>query len=159
MGLPARMVEVSRKERSVVTGRESSDPAHRALADAFALAKTAELPAAAAARVVPGLLRLAVEAACTEVVRRRRIGRGQPHVEVEELLSDNLKLTPRLALALFDEVDRAGEVPGAVEARFGRSKVDAYRRLNKGAHGGDAGDLLGLARNCEHLVNGLLTLP
>jgi energy-coupling factor transporter ATP-binding protein EcfA2 len=158
MGIPARMVEVSRKEGSVVTVRESSDPAHRVLADAFALAKTAELPAAAAARVVPGLLRLAVEAACTEVVRRRRIGRGEPHADVEELLADNLKLTPRLALALFDDVDRAGEVPGTVEGRFGRSKVDAYRRLNKGAHGGDAGDLLGLARNCEQLVDALLTL-
>jgi energy-coupling factor transporter ATP-binding protein EcfA2 len=159
MGIPARMVEVSRKEGSVVTVRESSDPAHRALDDAFALAKTAELPPVAAARVVPGLLRLAVEAACSEVVRRRRIGRGEPHADVERLLADNLKLNPRMALVLFDDPQRAGEVLAAIDRRFGPAKVEAYRRLNKGAHGGDAGDLLGLARNCEHLVNGLLALP
>lgn len=158
MGIPARMLEVSRQEGSVVAVRESSDPAHRALQDAFALAMTKELPPVASARVVPGLLRLAIEAACTDVVRRRRIGRGQPHVEVEKLLSDNLKLAPRLSLVLFDDVDRAGEVPAAIEARFGRSKREVYQRANKGAHDGDAGDLLGLARNCEQLVDGLLKL-
>jgi len=158
MGIPARMLEVSRKEGSVVAVLESSDPAHRALEDAFALAKTTELPPVAAARVVPGLLRLAIEAACTDVVRRRRIGRGEPHAEVERLLSDNLKLTPRLSLVLFDDIDRAGDVPAAIEARFGRSKREVYQRANKGAHHGDAGDLLGLARNCEQFVDGLLAL-
>jgi len=78
MGIPARMLEVTRKEGSVVSVRSCSDPAHAALDDAFALAKTTDLPSAAAARVVPGLCRLAMEAACTEVVRRRRIGRGEP---------------------------------------------------------------------------------
>jgi recombinational DNA repair ATPase RecF len=158
MGIPAHMVEVTRQERSIVSVRECSDPAHRALDDAFALAKTKELPPAAAARVVPGLCRLAMEAACTEVVRRRRIGRGQPHAEVEQLLADNLKLTPRLALALFDDVTRTGDVSATIESRFGRSKLEVYRRANKGAHDGDAGDLLGFARNCERLVNDLLAL-
>ena len=158
MGIPARMVEVTRQEGSVVSVRESSDPAHRALDDAFALAKTKELPPNAAARVVPGLCRLAMEAACTEVIRRRRIGRGEPHAEVEQLLANNLKLTPRLALALFDDVARTGDVSATIESRFGRSKLEVYRRANKGAHDGDAGDLLGLARNCEQLVEGLLGL-
>lgn len=158
MGIPARMVEVTRKQGSIVSVRDCSDPAHRALDDAFALAKTKELPPAAAARVVPGLCRLAMEAACTEVVRRRRIGRGQPHAEVEQLLPDNLRLAPRLALAMFDTADRAGDVPAALESKFGKSKVDVYRRANKGAHDGDAGDLLGVTRNCEQLVNGLLAL-
>lgn len=158
MGVPARMVEVSRKEGSLVTLRESSTPAKRALEDAFALAMTKELPTGAAARVVPGLCRLGLEAACSEVVRRRRIGRGQAHADVEELLADHLKLAPRLALALFDDAQRAGEVPATLESRFGRSKLDVYRRLNKGAHDGDAGDLLGLTRNCEQLVNGVLGL-
>jgi len=158
MAIPARIVEVSRQEGSIVSVRESSNPTQQALEDAFVLAKTDELPPAAAARVVPGLCRLAIEAACTEVVRRRRIGRGQAHADVEQLLADHLKLAPRLALALFDDPARAGDVPGALESRFGRSKVEVYRRANKGTHDGDAGDLLGLARNCEKLVDGLLAL-
>ena len=44
-----------------------------------ALAKTNDLPPEVAKRVVPGLCRQAIEAACMEAIRRRRIGRGEPH--------------------------------------------------------------------------------
>src|SRR6185295_963525 len=88
----AEIVEVARREGSVVELRRSLDPVGRYLEDAFAIAGTAELPSSAAARVVPGLCRLALEAACTEVVRRRRLARGEAHAEVERALTDAGKL-------------------------------------------------------------------
>lgn len=157
LGIDATVVEVTRTERSVVALRPSLTPSRRALDDAFALAKTDTLPAKVANRVVPGLCRLALEAACTEVVRRRRIGRGEPHAAVEQLLEASLKLAPRLALALFDDASAAGRVPDEIERRWGRSKRDVYFRANRGAHQGDAApDLLGFVRNAEALVAGVL---
>jgi hypothetical protein len=108
--------------------------------------------------VVPLFCRLALEAACTDVVRRRRIGRGEAHAEVEDVLLGTTKLAPRLALALFDDAGRASEVPGALEARFGRSKREVYSRVNKGVHQGDDDNLVGLVRNSEALAQSLLEL-
>ncbi|MBW3651430.1 MAG: AAA family ATPase [Actinobacteria bacterium] len=156
LGLDARVVEVARRDRSVVSLRPALTPAQRAVEDAMALAKTDELPPAVARRVVPLFCRLALEAACTDVVRRRRIGRGEAHGEVEDALLGTPKLAPRLALALFDDAGRASEVPAALEGRFGRSKRDVYFRVNKGVHRGEEGDLVGLVRNCEALAQSLL---
>lgn len=156
LGLDARIIEVTRHHHSVVSLRLALTPVQRAVDDAMALAKTDELPSAVARRVVPLFCRLALEAACTDVVRRRRIGRGEAHAEVEEKLLDTPKLAPRLALALFDDAGRASEVPGALESRFGRSKREVYFRVNKGVHEGDADNLVGLVRNCEALAQSLL---
>jgi hypothetical protein len=150
--LPATVIEVVRSEASVVELREATTPVERAIDDAMAVAQTRELDPDVAARVVPGMCRLALEAACATVVRRRRIGRGERHADVEQLLIDNLKLTRRLALALFDDPERHTEVRDAAIARFGKSKWESTQRVNKGAHHGDAGDLVGLVRNCEALA-------
>lgn len=158
LGIAATILEVTRRANSVVELRSASTPAGQAIDDAMALARTSELPPQVAGRVVPGFCRLAIEAACTEVVRRRRIGRGEPHGTVEHQLQAAHKMAPRLALVLFDDATRAGEVPTAIEARFGRSKKDAYFRVNHGAHEGESGDLVGLVRNCERLVADLMTV-
>jgi hypothetical protein len=76
------------------------------------------LPVKLAARVVPGLCRQALEAACTEVVRRRRIGRGEPHAEVDAELERVNSTLGYLALALFDDRNRAGDVYAALNRRF-----------------------------------------
>ena len=75
LDIPAEIVEVTRRDASVVDLRRALDPVGRYLEDALAVAGTADLPSSAAARVVPGLCRLGLEAACMEVVRRRRLGR------------------------------------------------------------------------------------
>jgi hypothetical protein len=159
LGIDVTIMEVTRSEQSVVAVRSALTPSQRALDDAFALAKTSSLPGKVANRVVPGLCRLALEAACTEVVRRRRIGRGATHADVEALLEDTLKLAPRLALALFDDPAEAGKVPDEIERRWGRSKRDVYFRCNRGAHQGDPGDnLLGFVRNVEELAKSVRSL-
>ena len=136
--IPAHVIEVARRLGSQVECRTIRDPVTQYLSDANALLRTDELPASAAARAVPLFCRLAMEAACTEVVRRRRIGRGEPHSDTDEVLNAARTLMPKLALALFDDAARTGEVL----ARINRSDsgwADAVRWANRGAHGsGDA---------------------
>ncbi len=131
--IPAQMVEVTRQSGSQVACRTVGDPVAQYLADARALRKTDELPPEAAARALPSFCRLAIEAACTEVVRRRRIGRGEPHSDTDEVLNDARTLMQKLALALFDDSGRGGEVL----ARLNRSDprwADAVQWTNRGAH-------------------------
>ena len=132
--IPARVVEVTRRAQSVVDCRETRDPATQYLHDARSLTRTDDLPPAAAARAVPLYCRLALEAACTEVVRRRRIGRGEAHGAVEEALTDARKLLQKLALALFDDAERAGDVLPSINGKWGRAAGDAVAWSNRGSH-------------------------
>jgi hypothetical protein len=109
--LPARIIQVSRQSESVVTFRPSRDPVSDDLEDAMRLAKGEEIPPRVTARVVPGLCRSAIEEACFEIARQRRLGRGDSHSSVEETLAATTTLMHRLALAIFDTADRAGEAP------------------------------------------------
>ena len=117
--IAATVIEVTRRDRSVVELRPVLDPVTRYLDDAFALAKTDQLPVVVAERVIPGFCRMALEAACAAVVRRRRLGRGEPHAEVERLLGGAGRLTQLAALALFDDRDRGGDVMGRLNREYG----------------------------------------
>ena len=132
--IPARVIEVTRRARSVVECRETRDPVTQYLQDARSLIRTDHLPPAAAARSVPLYCRLALEAACTEVVRRRRIGRGEAHAAVEEALEDAQTLLQKLALVLFDDAARAGEVMTRINTKWGREAGDAVAWSNRGSH-------------------------
>ena len=66
LDIPATVIEVTRREGSVVEPRRSKDPVSRYIEDAMALAYTDDLPPEVARRVVPGLCREALEAACME---------------------------------------------------------------------------------------------
>jgi hypothetical protein len=63
--------------------RDCLDPVQQALQDAGALAADPSVPAAVAARVVPGLCRTAVAAALTEAIWRRQLRAGHRHAEIE----------------------------------------------------------------------------
>ena len=67
------------------------------LDDAMALACTDDLPKIGRERVVPNLCRMSLEAACMDVVRRRRLQNGDSHASIEKLFDDQPKLLPRLA--------------------------------------------------------------
>lgn len=133
--IPATVVEVTRREQSAVETRLAKDPVSRYLEDAFAVARAAEdgLPEKAARRVVPGLCRLAIDAACTEVVRRRRLARGDRHGEVEEALGAVSGSKALAALALFDDEKRTGEVLPRLNA-VKREHADVFRAVNEGSH-------------------------
>jgi recombinational DNA repair ATPase RecF/uncharacterized Zn finger protein (UPF0148 family) len=159
LSVPAKIIEVLRREGSVVELREVRSPMRQYLDDAFALASTKDLPKIARERVVPPLCRHSLEAVCIDVVRRRRLTRGDSHQSVEELFETHRKLMPRLALALFDDAEKTGEVYKSLKNRVGPWQVDTVKLCNEGAHKGFPGDdPLSFVRNVEKLAGELVKL-
>ena len=150
LGIDARVIELTRHEGSIVELRPALDPVARNLDDADAIARTPELPVLVARQVVPGFCRAAIEATCIEVIRRRRIGAGEPHAGVEQLLEVNPSLNARMALALWNDPGRGGEVAGRVRS-WGEGAADAWGISNRGAHAGYGGDLVELVRSTRML--------
>jgi ABC-type uncharacterized transport system ATPase subunit len=153
LAIPATVIEVTRRENSAVEVRRALDPVRKYLDDAFAVAKTAGLPAQAARRVIPGLCRFAVEAACMEAVRRRRLAKGENYAAVEKVLEDaSHGLTKLAALTLFDDAERGGEVLASLR-KAEPTFPDTFQTLNRGAHG-SAGPVptIDLARSAENLA-------
>jgi hypothetical protein len=151
--IPARLIQVSRKSNSVVEVRELEDPMMRYLDDARALLRVEQLDNEVVRRVVPGLCRQAIEFACTEVTRQRRLAAGRPLVTIEEVLDDAKTFNQRVALALFDSMERAGDVLSRINKDLGRRFGDTFQTLNKGSHGGAAGfDPETLIRDSERLA-------
>jgi hypothetical protein len=157
LDLAADIVEVTRREGSVVELRRALDPVGRYLEDALAVAGTAELPSSAAARVVPGLCRLALEAACMEVVRARRLGRGASLAGVERALREASHLKGLLALALFDDAERGAEVLPRLEREAGPALAEVFGRCEGeiAAPPVDAVDLVRRTSNLAAWLRGL----
>jgi hypothetical protein len=108
--IPATIIEVYRGPKSEVVVAKVFDPVDRHLRDARDVAIATELPDAAKARVVPTLCRQALEATCVEIIGQRRLFRGDRHEDVEMAIAAANKLTKSFALAMFDDVDRGGDV-------------------------------------------------
>jgi hypothetical protein len=151
LGIDTTILEVTRQPSSVVAVEETQDPVSRYISDAWVIAKDEGLPAEVAARLVPGFCRGAIEAACTEVVRRRHLGRGEDHTTVEQLLLGLNTTKQRAALALFDDGDRGGDVYTRLN-QLGRWATDAFRAVNEGAHGPYEGNLPRLIRDAQDLA-------
>jgi recombinational DNA repair ATPase RecF len=147
LGIAATVVEVERGACSAVTATKTIDPVQRRLRDARTVAKEADLPPSVKGRVVPTLCRQAIEAAAADAVRARRLTRGDEHRGVEEALEAAPKLRQVLALAMFDDAERAGDVVPKL-GKLGAT----VQRCDRGAHEGDEGDLLGLIDDSRDLV-------
>ncbi len=152
MAIDATVVEVTRREESVVELRKGLDPVHRHLDDAMAIAKSREVPEAMAQQVVPGYCRSAIEAACVEVVRRKRLKGGASHQSVEAAIAGVTTLTTYLALAMFDDAGRGGDVAGRL-GQWGDWAMDAYGVSNRGAHAGYRGSLSDLVSDTTRVCN------
>jgi hypothetical protein len=157
LSIPATVIEVTRREGSAVELRRAKDPVSRYIEDAMSVAYTDGLPPQAARRVIPGLCRLAVEAACTEAVRRRRLGRGEPHSAVEDLLTGLNGTKPLAALALFDDEKRASDVMPRLNKER-KDFADVYRMVNEGTHVELPGPPIDLVRSTEKLAGWLQAL-
>ncbi|MEU9828519.1 AAA family ATPase [Micromonospora chersina] len=154
----SRIVEVTRAERSVVTLRPGSDPVTRYLDDAHALARTEEIASEVRGPVVAELCRSAIEAACHRIVWRRRVARGVPHDDIEAaVVAASRRLTTTVALALFDDADRGGDVLGYLSRRHGSRAVGAYKACKEGVHGAYLFDLPVLVSDARHLAEALRT--
>ena len=143
--------QVTRRPGSVVEVRDVENPVIQCFMDARAVAKDSELPEGIARRVVPGFCREGLEAACAEAVRRRRLGRGEPHAEVERELGEAKRLTQKAALAFFDDAGRGGDVLNRIN-RWSRTFGDAFQDANRGAHGSYPGSLMDLVNDCHSLA-------
>ncbi|MGB6456658.1 MAG: AAA family ATPase, partial [Streptosporangiaceae bacterium] len=155
--LPATIWEVTRREGSVVELTKNEDPVSRYLDDARALARTTELPEEARAVVVAGFCRSALEAACHEVIRARRIKAGVRHADVEKELIAAQKLRQLLALALLDDADRGGDVVAAIRQLGGQAAVKAFDAAREGTHERYQGDLRHFVEDTARLANALRT--
>lgn len=158
LGIDAHIIEVHRRQNSVVELKEARHPVTTAIDDALTLAQTKELPAEVRRRVVPGFCRAAIEAACIEVARWRRLRRGTAHAEVEKLITGASTLRALLALALFDDETRGQEVPGRLNQQFGHRAGDTFFTVNKGAHQGANEDLIALSKDSQKLADQILEL-
>ena len=154
--LPATVLAVTRRERSVVSVRKVSDPVSRYLDDARAIAKTGALPETVRAVAVAGLCRGAMEAACIEVVRSRDLSAGVAHSVVERRLDDaSHSLQDMVAVALFGNASRAGEVPGRLRVLAGQGCVNAFWAAKKGVHDPQHDGLKLLIDDTERLAKAL----
>ena len=157
LGIPATVLSVTRRARSVVEVRQTLDPIGSLLDDARAVERTPNLPKAVAQRVVPGFCRMAIETACMETVRRRRLQRGESHDDVEELLAANARTHPLMAQALFDDPKRTDDVFERLK-KLGPRAVETFKRCKAGAHEGDDGDLRDLIKDAERLARQIAQL-
>jgi DNA repair exonuclease SbcCD ATPase subunit len=158
LGINARAIEVTRREGSVVQLRMGKDPVSRNIQDALAVARIESLPVVAAKRVIPGLCRVALEAACTEAVRRRRLARGERHNDVEDLLAGCSGTKTFVSLALFDDPQKADGVLPRLN-KESRDFADVYRMCNEGAHGVEVGARIDFIRQAEKLARWLQARP
>jgi DNA repair exonuclease SbcCD ATPase subunit len=159
LGLPATIIEVMRQPASKVTVRAALTPIEGYLSDGHAVVRTPEMPDFVKRRVVPGLCRSAIEAACMHCVRVRRLKRGEKHEVVEELLGDQKGLSVLAALALFDDEKKTAEVNAGLRNRWNKTASDAFRACNSGAHHGYEGDLEALLYDVKALAGHIQVLP
>jgi len=151
LGVEARFIDVSRRANSVIEFRKITGPMELLFDDARAVANTPQVPDAMKNRLVGGFCRSAIEAACMQAIRARRIGRGEAHGDVEVLLNDLDRLRALVSMALFDKVD-AAKVDARLGNAIGRRAKDALDVCNEGSHDALDVDLLTLIRDAEELA-------
>ena len=153
--IPATIWEVARRENSAVELKKNDDPVMCYLDDARALARTRELPEEARAVVVAGFCRSALEAACHETIRNRRIGAGARHSEIEQALTHAQTLHQVAALALFDDDSRGNQVLSNLRTRYGPTAVTAFNAAKAGPHAAYKGNLAGFVEDTARLADQL----
>lgn len=134
MQLDATVLEVQRRERSVVEVRVSSDPVRRYLDDARSLVRTPQLPPRIADELVATCCRSAVEAASLARARRNLLSGGMDHRAVERHIEAAQTTRAMVALAVMGVGARVDDLNKHLAAREGRWVVDALRDATAGAH-------------------------
>ncbi len=154
LDIAATVIEVVRREQSIVELRRIQDPVQRYIDDAFAVAMSRNVPTEAL-RVIPGFCRLALEAASSLAVTRRLLHQGRTYAEVQATLEKPTTLNMWLALALLNDAERAGDVAGFLVKQHPWA-VEAVKECNRGTHSGRwFGDVRELIRSVERLTKTL----
>lgn len=148
MGVHARILQVCRDANSGVEVTACMDPARRFLADAFAVAKDPGIAVDVKARVLPGVCRMAVEAAARDAYMARHFAAGDQRVDVEEVWQAAEGTSRRLALALHD--DKEADLSGWLNAE--RWRRPARQIVTKATHEGLTRDPVGAVLDVERMV-------
>ena len=158
--IPAVILAVTRRPKSQIELKKSLDPIRAAIEDARAVQLSDGLPGKAARRVIPGLCRQAIEAACLESGRRRMLAVGMSLDECDEAWAEAVKLLPRIAIAVYGRADQAGHVYRTLNNKFGRWAGDTARQCNEMTHSGadERADLRDLIDRAECLAGKLARL-
>ncbi len=155
LDIAATVIEVVRREQSIVELRRIQDPVQRYIDDAFAVAMTRDVPVEAL-RVIPGFCRLALEAAASLATTRRLLHQGRTYTEVQDVLAKPTTLNMWLALALLNDPERSGDVTGFLQKQYPWA-VEAVRECNRGTHSGKLyGDVRDFIRSVEQLSKKML---
>ncbi len=155
LDIAATVIEVMRREQSIVELRRIQDPVHRYIEDAFAVAMSRDVPAEAL-RVIPGFCRLALEAAASLAATRRLLHQGKTYAEVRDVLAKPTTLNMWLALALLQDPERGGDVTGFLQKQYPWA-VEAVKECNRGTHSGKLfGDAKEFIRSVEQLTRKIL---
>jgi hypothetical protein len=86
-----------------------------------------------------------------EVVRARRLMRGEAHSAVERVLGDAQSLARLAALALFDDAARGSEVFDRLKREASAPFAEAFRQAEAGESVSPA-DAIDLARRTSNLA-------
>lgn len=155
LALPGTVLQVGRRDRSVVKVEVVSDPFERLVKDARQVVGWENgprpVPAEVAEQVVPGILRTAIEAVCNDLTRRRLLSKGCSSFEVEDRLSGANRLWERLALAIHGDVVDDEGVRSWMTNKGLAPAISTVAALNRGAHGEAGGDLTGMIDETRYL--------
>ncbi len=99
-GIPVRIIEVHREAGSRLELTDALSPIRRYLDDAFGMVKDDGLPEDTLSTVLPGILRMALEAQARESFFTRELLDGRTHDEVEAQWQDSPRTRARIELAL-----------------------------------------------------------
>lgn len=120
-GIDARLIEVVREAESKVTARDNLNPALRAVNDVYALIKDERLPDDIRARVLPGMFRIAVEAAAKQAFYTKQALAGRPRAEFEDDWTHAKKTGSKLALAVHG--DASADLKSWLDAKAERRRT------------------------------------
>ncbi|WP_336085873.1 AAA family ATPase [Nocardia sp. SSK8] len=134
MQLDATVLEVQRRDRSLVEVRVTGDPVRRYLDDARSLVRTPQLPPAIADELVATCCRSAIEAAGLAKARHELLARGLDHAEVERRVRNAHTTRAMITLALMGPGARVDDLNKHLSAVGGRWLVGVLRDATAGAH-------------------------
>ncbi|MET8796789.1 AAA family ATPase [Nocardia sp. NPDC004568] len=154
MQIDARIVEVQRRERSVVEVRLASDPVHRYLDDARALLRTPQLPRTIADELVATCCRSALEAASLARAKRVLLAGGMDHREVQRRIDRAQSTRAMVTLAVLGPGHRIEDLNKHL-AKEGRWAVEVVRDATAGAHVPIDRDLAELIADTERFAEWL----
>jgi hypothetical protein len=157
LAINATIVGVTRRPQSVVEIKTALDPVRAHIEDALALAHTTDLPKDVLEKLVPGFCRSALEAACTQAFRRRRLAAGESHESVEHELELAGRLAPLAALALFDDGERGSDVMKRLN-QIGNWAGDVFKQCKDGVHEAQSADIGVMINDAEKLAQKIAEL-